>query len=216
MHRCRAIRELYQVRTASSALAARLAAERGRPRIDLSQRRRRSGHSRKAEAAPEHRSYLIQADLPFTPRCTACRKSRIEDTVAAASGPHQTLMGIVLDDPKQRPLVWHEHAEIMRLVLAAMPSEPKARRGTTPTVPARKTHEGSPIRRISGMEIAMELTAPQLRQFAEEGWLFLPDCFSEAEVAALRDEAEQIYAPIPGGVARENRGAAHGVRRAHL
>jgi hypothetical protein len=42
-------------------------------------------------------------------------------------------------------------------------------------------------------ESAMPLTAQQLRQFAE-GYLFLPDCFSEEEVAVLRDEAEQIYA----------------------
>ena len=63
----------------------------------------------------------------------------------------------------------------------------------------------------------MELTAQQLRQFAEDGWLFLPGCFSEAEVAILRDEAEQIYADRPpGGVAREDRGAAHGLCRAHL
>ena len=40
----------------------------------------------------------------------------------------------------------------------------------------------------------MQLTSQQLRQFAEEGYLFLPDCFLEEEVAILRDEAEQIYA----------------------
>ena len=31
--------------------------------------------------------------------------------------------------------------------------------------------------------------AQQLRQFAEEGYPFLPDCFSEEEIAILRDEA---------------------------
>ena len=40
----------------------------------------------------------------------------------------------------------------------------------------------------------MPLTAQQLRQFAEEGYLFLPGCFAEEEVSILRDEAEQIYA----------------------
>jgi len=40
----------------------------------------------------------------------------------------------------------------------------------------------------------MPLTAQQLAQFAGEGYLFLPDCFSEEEVAVLRDEAEAIYA----------------------
>jgi ectoine hydroxylase len=40
----------------------------------------------------------------------------------------------------------------------------------------------------------MQLTSQQHRLFAEEGYLFLPDCFSEEEMAILRDEAEQIYA----------------------
>ena len=63
----------------------------------------------------------------------------------------------------------------------------------------------------------MQLTRQQLRQFAEEGYLFLPGCFSEEEVAVLRDEAEQIYASQPpGGLAREDRGAAHRLRRPHL
>ena len=52
----------------------------------------------------------------------------------------------------------------------------------------------------------MELTAQQLRQFAEEGWLFLPGLFAEAEVALLRDEAEQIYATDRQEVWREKTG----------
>ena len=40
----------------------------------------------------------------------------------------------------------------------------------------------------------MSLTPQQLQQFAEEGYLFLPGCFAEEEVAILRDEAEAIYA----------------------
>ena len=36
----------------------------------------------------------------------------------------------------------------------------------------------------------MQLTSQEFQQFAEEGYLFLPDCFSEEEVAILRDEAE--------------------------
>ena len=40
----------------------------------------------------------------------------------------------------------------------------------------------------------MPLTAQRLEQFPEEGHLFLPGCFSEREVAILRDEAERIYA----------------------
>ena len=40
----------------------------------------------------------------------------------------------------------------------------------------------------------MRLDAKQIKQFDEEGWLFLPDCFPPGEVAALRTEAEGIYA----------------------
>src|SRR3954447_13639115 len=63
--------------------------------------------------------------------------------------------------------------------------------------------------------MAMELTAQQLRQFAEEGWLFLPGCFSEAEVSALRDEAEQIYATDRQEVWREKTGAPRTAFAAH-
>ena len=63
----------------------------------------------------------------------------------------------------------------------------------------------------------MPLTSQQLRQFAEEGYLFLPGCFSEEEVAILRDEAEAIYASqSAGGVARKDRGATHRLCRPHL
>jgi ectoine hydroxylase len=63
--------------------------------------------------------------------------------------------------------------------------------------------------------MAMELTAQQLRQFAEEGWLFLPRCFAEAEVAVLRDEAEQIYATNRQEVWREKTGAPRTAFAAH-
>jgi hypothetical protein len=52
----------------------------------------------------------------------------------------------------------------------------------------------------------MQLTAQQLEQFAEEGYLFLPGCFSEREVAILRDEAERIYASDRQEVWREKTG----------
>src|ERR1700720_2282235 len=61
----------------------------------------------------------------------------------------------------------------------------------------------------------MPLTAQQLRQFAEEGYLFLPGCFSEGEVAILRDEAEQIYATDRREVWREKTGAPRTAFAAH-
>ncbi len=61
----------------------------------------------------------------------------------------------------------------------------------------------------------MPLTAQQLRQFAEEGYLFLPGCFSEEEVAILRGEAEQIYATNRQEVWREKTGAPRTAFAAH-
>ena len=59
------------------------------------------------------------------------------------------------------------------------------------------------------------LRAQQLRQFDEEGWLFLPGCFSEEEVAILRDEAEEIYASDRQEVWREKTGAPRTAFAAH-
>ncbi len=39
----------------------------------------------------------------------------------------------------------------------------------------------------------MTLSAQQLQQFDKEGYLFLPDLFSAEEMAALRDEAVEIF-----------------------
>ena len=64
----------------------------------------------------------------------------------------------------------------------------------------------------------MELTPQQLRQFTEEGWLFLPELLlAEEEVAILRARPSSIYDDRPpGGVAREDRRAAHRLCRPHL
>ena len=42
-------------------------------------------------------------------------------------------------------------------------------------------------------ERAMKLTPQQIESFHREGWLFLPELFSEEEVAVLRHEAVSIY-----------------------
>ena len=38
----------------------------------------------------------------------------------------------------------------------------------------------------------MRLSPEQLKDFDEQGYLFLPECFSDEEVAVLRREAEAI------------------------
>jgi len=130
------ILELYQVRTALDALAARLAAERIAGRvIDMQQRRaaQRALSSGLALRPDAPVLEFIQADVAFhTALYRLSGNHAIEDTVAA-QWPHlKRSMGAVLDDPEQRPLVWAEHQEILRFVLAgdAAGAERAARRHT--------------------------------------------------------------------------------------
>ena len=116
------VRDLYQVRSALDAVAARLGAERvARRAIAMPQRQAAERALAAGLALPPDAPVLafIQADVAF--HITLYRLSgnrAIEDTVAA-QWPHlKRSMGAVLDDPEQRPLVWAEHREILRLVLA--------------------------------------------------------------------------------------------------
>src|SRR4051812_17415049 len=61
----------------------------------------------------------------------------------------------------------------------------------------------------------MRLSDDQVRQFAEEGWLFLPETFSAEEIAVLRDEAEAIYAANRPEIWREKSGAPRTAFAAH-
>lgn len=61
----------------------------------------------------------------------------------------------------------------------------------------------------------MKLTEAQLKQFDEEGWIFLPECFSKEEVAALKAEADNIYAQDREEVWREKSGAPRTAFAAH-
>ena len=61
----------------------------------------------------------------------------------------------------------------------------------------------------------MKLTAEQLRDFDEQGYVFLPGCFSEEEIAVLRREAETIYASDRQEVWREKTGAPRTAFAAH-
>jgi len=61
----------------------------------------------------------------------------------------------------------------------------------------------------------MKLTAEQLRQFDELGYLFLPSCFSEEEVALLRSEGEEILRQERKEVWREKTGAPRTAFAAH-
>jgi ectoine hydroxylase len=61
----------------------------------------------------------------------------------------------------------------------------------------------------------MRLSPEQLRAFDDDGYLFLPDCFGEEEVALLRHEAEQIYRSDRKEVWREKSGAPRTAFAAH-
>ena len=61
----------------------------------------------------------------------------------------------------------------------------------------------------------MDLTSDQIKQFDEEGWVFLPECFSLDEVAVLKSEAERIYDEERPEVWRETSGAPRTAFAAH-
>ena len=61
----------------------------------------------------------------------------------------------------------------------------------------------------------MKLTAEQLRDFDEQGYIFMPSCFSEQEVALLASEAEDILKADRKEVWREKTGAPRTAFAAH-
>src|SRR5258708_17537243 len=62
---------------------------------------------------------------------------------------------------------------------------------------------------------AMQLSPSQLQAFDEQGYLFFPDCFSEEEIAQLRDQAEAILKLDRQEVWREKTGAPRTAFAAH-
>ena len=60
------------------------------------------------------------------------------------------------------------------------------------------------------------LTARQVRQFHEQGYLFLPETFRETEIAALRVEAAQVFRQDRPEIWREKSGAPRTAFAAHL
>ena len=61
----------------------------------------------------------------------------------------------------------------------------------------------------------MRLSSDQLRDFDEQGYLFFPNCFSEEEIALLRDDAEAILKVERQEVWREKTGAPRTAFAAH-
>ena len=61
----------------------------------------------------------------------------------------------------------------------------------------------------------MRLTDQQLAEFDDQGYLFLPDAFTQEEIATLRSEAEGIYRTDRPEVWREKSGAPRTAFAAH-
>src|ERR1700722_19927705 len=61
----------------------------------------------------------------------------------------------------------------------------------------------------------MQLSPAQLKEFDEQGYLFFPNCFSEEEIALLRDDAEAILKLDRQEVWREKTGAPRTAFAAH-
>jgi ectoine hydroxylase len=61
----------------------------------------------------------------------------------------------------------------------------------------------------------MKLNESQIRQFEEEGWLFLPEAFDAEEVALMREESEAIYKSDRPEIWREKSGAPRTAFAAH-
>src|SRR5690349_18079261 len=73
----------------------------------------------------------------------------------------------------------------------------------------RKTARGA-----SG-EASMHLSPEQIRSFEEQGFLFFPNCFSEEEIALLREEAGRILSFDRKEIWREKTGAPRTAFAAH-
>ena len=61
----------------------------------------------------------------------------------------------------------------------------------------------------------MRLSPEQIRSFDEQGFVFFPNCFSEEEIALLRDEAERILKLDRQEIWREKTGAPRTAFAAH-
>ena len=61
----------------------------------------------------------------------------------------------------------------------------------------------------------MELTQGQIEEFNEQGYLFMPNCFTLDEAKLLKGEANLVYALNRKEVWRENSGVARTAFAAH-
>jgi transposase len=114
---------------------------------------------------------IVDGTLTLTPAQLALLVEAM-DWRRTIAPPAKRSMGAVLDDSEQRPLVWAEHREILRRVLAgdAAGAECAARHHTDRAgveTPRRIARLAEVSQAYSHREkIAMQITSQQVRQFA--------------------------------------------------
>lgn len=117
------IRQLYEVRGALDALAARLAASRTLPPAAV--RALEAAVAAGVVLGPTATiARLVQADVAFHQIIYDLSDNPAIPETLAGQGPHlRRSMGAVLDADSYRRRAWSEHAEIARLILAGRPAE---------------------------------------------------------------------------------------------
>ena len=175
-------------------------------------------------------SQLIDADVAFHSAIHVLSGNRAIVETVADQWPHfRRSMGLVLSVSGAHARYWDEHAAILEAILAgdARAREKRARAVIRPPPAKRPRGDSKQSNSINGCakvqtqrsdttkEDPMKLDAKQIKQFEDEGWLFLPDCFSPEEVAILRTEAEGIYKVDRPQVWREKSGAPRTAFAAH-
>lgn len=142
------IRDIYQVRTALDALAARLAAEAvARGTAPAAARAALSEALERGAALPgdADRLALVNADVAFHEAIyRLAGNTAIEETVAAQWLHLKRSMAIVLGHSGERPKVWREHAAIAGAILAGDPAAAAAAQDHTERAAAETVRRLAP------------------------------------------------------------------------
>ena len=228
------IRQLYEVRGAIDALAARLAA--GRAKSDT------AGRAQLETALQAGRSIdkntplarLIALDVDFHRAIYRLAGNPAIEEMIAPQWPHmRRSMATVLAELDYRESAWTEHEAIAAQIFAGNAKAAEAAALAHAQTAGRMTEErlratrptrrpSEPVGRTPRNDNktkggnTMKLTPQQIEFFNREGWLFLPELFSPEEVDYLAREAVSIYDANRPEVWREKSGAPRTAFAAHL
>jgi ectoine hydroxylase len=223
------MRDLFQLRAAIDGLASRLAAERlergqaATRDIESLKQHLAAGNALSPEA-PVHD--WIDADISFHQSVYRLSGNLVIAETVAQLWPHfKRCIGVSLSDLKVRTAIWGEHAAIANGILsgasraAESAATHHAEKAGIELYRRLKEHEGrakqlaEPDRKTQGETIMLD--EEQIAAFDRDGYILLPDCFDQEEVALLRSEAEEIYKSNRQEVWREKSGAPRTAFAAH-